>query len=499
MPTRRQFLHLTGSGLAVSIGSALLSGCCSGDHCSSAHPADMSPPGNQPRTPLRLPKNYSGAGLSAEATVHEWTSGRSSNVLTLGGSYPAPTIRVRKGELFSVQFTNKLAEDTNIHWHGLVTPADMDGHPKDPVKPGASFTYRFAVRQRPGTYFYHPHAHEATGKQVYLGMAGFYLVEDDEERALGLPSGEFDVPLLIQDRRLLGGPSLAFEPTMADMMEGFLGDTLVVNGVPDPQLDVAAGLYRLRLLNGSNARILKLAFAGMLPFAVIGTDGGLLDKPVSTTSIWLGPAERVEILVDFSTVGTGQSVMLQSVAFTAPSGGHGGGHGGAMAGGIAQGTALDVLRFDVRRAGAAGRVPERLLPLEQLDPAQAQRTRAFTLAMNMQAGATRGMHTINGKTFDMQRVDAQIAFGATEIWELRSMDEGSIHPMHLHGVQFQVLSRSGGPLTPSDQGWKDTVLVFPMETVRVIARFNDYRGLYLLHCHTLEHEDDGMMLNLQIG
>lgn len=163
----------------------------------------------------------------------------------------------------------------------------------------------------------------------------------------------------------------------------------------------------------------------------------------------------------------------------------------------AQGAEFEILRFDVKRSVAStGKIPTKLTTLEKLDPSMATKTRTFELAMR--PAATSGMHTINNKIFDMARVDEQLPSRATEVWEFRSLDDASIHPMHVHGMQFQVVSWSSGPLNANDQGWKDTVLVFPMETVRVVMRVGTYPGLFLLHCHTLEHEDDGMMLNVQI-
>lgn len=483
MSTRRNFLKLVaGSGAAFGLSQIpFLSGC--GMH-------------SEARQPLRLPAPFSGGTMTA--SVGPAGTG-AAPLLTYGGAAPSPTIRVRSGEMFSVMLNNQLGEATNIHWHGLVTPADMDGHPKDAVAAGGTRTFSYQVKQRAGTYWYHPHAHMATGKQVYHGMAGFFLVEDAEEQALSLPRGEFDVPLLIQDRRVMDGQIMPYEPTMTDMADGFLGDTVQINGVLNPFFEVAAGLYRLRLLNGANARIFRLAFEDMRSFAVIATDGGLLEAPIQATAIYLGPGERAEILVDFSADAMNSSVMFMSLEFgmPAPSGGGHGGHGGGSSSIPRNGAAMEVLRFDVKRAAPAkGTVPTKLATLTKLDPAQAARTRTFELAMR--TGVTSGMHTLNNKVFDMVRVDETVPFGATEIWEFKSLDDASIHPMHLHGAQFQVLSRSGGPLSPTDQGWKDTVLVFPMETVRVIVRFDGYRGLYLVHCHTLEHEDDGMMLNFQV-
>lgn len=487
MSTRRQFLKTVVGG-GVALGAAQLpwlSACSHGGHDTSE------------RQPLVIPGNFAG-GMLVASVLPDVHKGIGTQPWTFGGSAPSPTIRVRKGDTFSAQLKNQLAEPTNIHWHGVLAPADMDGHPKDAVAAGGSRSFSYTVQNRAGTYWYHPHPDMAAGKQVYLGMAGFYIVQDSEEQALGLPAGEFDVPLLIQDRRLANGTP-GYSPTMTDMADGYLGDTITVNGVPNAYFEVANGLYRFRLLNGANARIFRLMFDDGRPLVVIATDGGLLDAPVSTDMLWLGPGERVEILVDFSKDAMGSSVMLHSMAFTAgmAGGGHTGHGGGSSTGIPAQGSEFEIIRFDVKRSAASvGKIPSTLATLTKLDPNMATKTRTFELALR--EGATSGMHTINSKVFDMARVDEQMASGATEVWEFKSLDGGAIHPMHVHGMQFQVVSRSGGPLNTNDLGWKDTVLVFPNETVRVVTRVGTYPGLYLLHCHTLEHEDDGMMLNVQI-
>ncbi len=488
MSTRREFLKtVVGGGMVLGAAQLpWLSACSHGDHESGE------------RKPLAIPGNFAG-GMLVASVLPNTHSGIGTQPWTFGSSTPAPTIRVSKGDTFSAQLVNQLGDPTNIHWHGVLTPADMDGHPQDAVLSGASKTFRYPVQNRAGTYWYHPHASMTSGKQVYLGMAGFYIVQDSEEQALGLPSGEFDVPLMIQDRRLAPG-STGYNPTMTDMADGYLGDTITVNGVPNSYFEVATGLYRFRLLNAANARIFRLRFDDGRPFVVIATDGGLLDAPVSTDLLWLGPGERVEILVDFSKDAMSASVMLHSRAFTSglSGGGHAGhGGGGATTGVLPQGAAVEVIRFDVKRAAtSSAKIPTKLALLEKLDPNTATKTRTFELAMR--EGATMGMHTINNKVFDMARVDEQMSSRATEVWEFKSLDAGGIHPMHVHGMQFQVVSRSGGALNANDLGWKDTVLVFPMETVRVVARAGTYPGLFLLHCHTLEHEDDGMMLNVQI-
>jgi FtsP/CotA-like multicopper oxidase with cupredoxin domain len=421
--------------------------------------------------------------------------GATTAVWTLGGSFPGPTIRVGRGARFSARIENRLSEPTNVHWHGLAAPPEMDGHPSDVIAPGQSRDIAFPIVDRAGTYWYHPHPDGRTARQVYGGMAGFFIVEDGREAALGLPSGEYDVPLVLQDRRMSPDHSLTYAPGPMDLMAGVLGDAVLVNGRPDAVLPVAATLYRLRLLNGSNARVYRLAFADGRSFHVIGTDGGLLERPVSVTGVDLGPGERVEILVDLTRDPVGTSVLLKSLAFTVPMG-MGGGMMPGMGGGGTQGAALDVLRLRVERSGPAARVPATLVPFERLDPARAEGTQAFTLSMGMMPVA--GAFTINGRSFDPRRVDVRARRGRLELWEVRNASSEP-HPFHVHATSFQVVSRTSGPLGAQDLGWKDTVLTWPGETVALAIRFEQYAGLYVLHCHNLEHEDAGMMLNLEVS
>ena len=372
----------------------------------------------------------------------------------------------------------------------------MDGHPTDLIAPGQARDIAFPVVDRPGTYWYHPHPDGRTARQVYGGMAGFLLVEDGREAVLGLPSGEYDVPLVIQDRRTSADRSLTYAPGPMDLMAGVLGDAVLVNGKPDAVLSVAATLYRLRLLNGSNARVYRLAFADGRPFQAIGTDGGLLDRPVPVTIVDLGPGERVELLVDLGRDPIGTSLLLRSLAFSVPGGMMGGMMPGMGGGGLPQGAALDILRLRVERSGPLARVPEVLVPLERLDPAQAAGTQVFVLAMGMPPVA--GAFTINGRSFDARRVDVRARRGRLELWEIRNASSEP-HPFHVHGTAFQVVSRTSGPLGAHELGWKDTVLTWPGETVILAIRFEQYAGLYVLHCHNLEHEDAGMMLNLEVS
>lgn len=432
--------------------------------------------------PLRFPPELqSGESLIFNTANVEVWPGTTTQILGLNNSYPGPTIRVQKGDNFSVIFENQYTEEASIHWHGLLVPELMDGQPKDAVLPGNSYAYSFPVFQRAGTFFYHSHAHHLTAKHVYKGYAGFFIVEDDDELQYGLPTGEYDIPLLIQDRHSAYQPQFTYSPTMMDRMMGYLGDVPLVNGTPEAFFEVQKTLYRFRLLNGSNARVYKIAFSDNSPFWIIATDGGLKDEPVQINNFYLSPGERVDILFDFFSYTIGNSVTLQSQTFT--------GVGN-------QGLQMDLLRFDVvGNLSSGGIVPQNLYAINYFNINDIQRTRNFVLS---QSGMGSGMHRINGLTYDMNRIDEQIPFNELEEWKFINTTN-NFHPMHVHGVLFQVYSRNGNTnLLPNDKGWKDTVLVNPNETVQVLVKFTDYSGIYLLHCHNLEHEDDGMMLNIQI-
>ncbi len=402
----------------------------------------------------------------------------------LGTTVPSATIRVRPGEAFALEVRNQLSAPTNVHWHGLAVPAAMDGHPTDLIAAGASRSYRYQVNARPGVYWYHPHPEGDTARQVYQGMAGFFLVDDGADR-YGLPAGEFEVPLLLQDRR--SSSPYRYQLGMMDGISGLLGDVGFVNGSATPVLDVEAGLYRFRVLNGANARVLNVGLADRAVFWAIGSDGGLLDRPYQVEAVMLGPGERADLLVDFGSRAVGSTVDLVSHRFATQ---------GGMRGGSEQGASLDLMQVRiVRGTTRPRRVPSVFEPIIRWDPVLARRTRTFVLAMQGMMG---GSPTINGQSFAPSRIDVRVPLGDLEVWEFRNTS-AQFHPMHVHGLQFQVVSRSDpSRAAPTDAGWKDTVLVHPGETVRIAVRFADYRGSFLMHCHNLEHEDGGMMANVEV-
>lgn len=458
------------------------------------------------RAPLVLPPvvRPDDLVLTARARMVEIAPGMRVEAWSTGDGPVGPTIRTRTGDIARIRLENALAEPTILHWHGLRVPEAADGHPRLAIAPGAGYAYEFPVIDRAGTYWYHAHPHHRTGIQAYRGMAGLLLVGDAAEDALGLPQGDFEIPLLIQDRRIGNDGTFVYEPVMHEQMEGFFGDTPFGNGIRLPSLSVATTMYRLRIVNGTTSRILRLALSNGQAMTLIGNDGGLLPAAVSVRSVDLGTGERADLLVDFSRLAVGSQVALLSAAFESPArmGGMGGmgmgrgmmGMGRMGAGGVPQGGELRLVEFEVTRATKAETWRPAPLPeIARLDPARATRTRTFRFASAMM------QHSINGRTFDMSRIDETVRFGDTEIWTFIN-DSPFPHPVHMHEVQFQVIERTGGRgrVLPWESGYKDTVLVFPGERVSVIAEFDRYRGRFLMHCHNLVHEDMGMMLNYEI-
>ncbi len=441
-----------------------------------------------------------------------------SDALQASGSYLGPTIELRRGERVRIHFDNRLSESSIIHWHGLIVPESADGHPRFAVNPGERYTYEFTVRNPPGTYLYHPHPHGRTGFQVYHGLAGMIIIRDAEEDAIGLPRGPYELPLVLQDREIDGDNQLIFRDTMMTRMAGVLGDTAFVNGRPDVRFDVSRRHYRLRVLNASNARIYKLAWSDGRPMTVIGTDNGLIDGadgPQQRPYVMLGPTERVEILEDFSTRQPRAEVALISEPFDTGEGMEmmmGGGMGGntsqnrspAQMGMMESSQGLEMLlaRFTI---GAERPPPlaEFTLPKTRSAPPEPR----FELTTRMGFRHMRGF--LNGRDFEMKAVarDERVPRNVPLLWTFEHEDGMGMHmphPMHVHGVRFRVIERHRGPHAPADvadgfvnQGYKDTVLVFPGERVRVAMTASE-PGLFMYHCHNLEHEDGGMMRNFLV-
>jgi len=419
--------------------------------------------------------------LTAQLT----TSNINGNNISVFGyqsnSILGPTIRANSNSSVNINFQNNLNEDNNIHWHGFKIPSNMDGHPSNVISAGGSFNYQFIINQRAGLNWYHPHTHGFTGSQVYKGLSGLFIINDNEESSLNLPSGNLEIPMVIQDKRL-SSTALNYAPSMSEKMTGFMGESILVNGVSSPFKEVSTRFYRLRILNGSNARIYNLNFSNNSSFTIIGNDGGLLRTPETVNNILLGPAERLDILVDFSGATLGSEIFLESATFSNA--------------GNAQGSqSFKILKFKVTSSFSDNfNIPSTLSTIPVLSTAT--NTRNFTLSeTQMSMGDP---HRINNKVYDLDRIDETISPNTTEYWYFENKGTEP-HPMHIHGVQFQILERIGGRgIIPSEQGWKDVVLVLPGEKVKLIIPFGSFPGKFVFHCHNLEHEDDGMMLQYLI-
>jgi FtsP/CotA-like multicopper oxidase with cupredoxin domain len=432
------------------------------------------------------------------------------------GSYLGPILELRRGERVRVRFENRIGESSIVHWHGLIVPDAADGHPRFAVPSGESYTYEFTVRNPAGTYLYHPHPHGRTGYQVYHGLAGMLVIRDEREAAVGLPSGPRELPLVIQDRRFDADNQLVFSDGMMDEMNGVLGETVLVNGRANAAFKVSPGGYRLRILNASNARIYKLAWSDGRPLTVIGTDNGLLDSAVGPQTrpyVMLGPTERVEILEDFGSRPAGTEIALLSQSFDSGmnmqmmgGGMMGGGMmGGGMMGEDTQGRELLLARFSVN-SGARQRVPRVNLPPADAPTGNPKQELATRLAFRHMRGF------LNGREFEMDAVagDERVARNRPLLWTFEHDESGGMgmhmpHPMHVHGVRFRVVERQRGRDAPSgvadgfvDEGYKDSVLVFPGERVKLLLSATE-PGLFMYHCHNLEHEDGGMMRNFLVG
>jgi FtsP/CotA-like multicopper oxidase with cupredoxin domain len=423
--------------------------------------------GTVTRYPLHFPPSASPSGFSltaAPALVNLATSQSPSlsSALAYNGFVPGPTFRANSGDNVYVSFANGLADETTVHWHGMLVETDQDGQPQDLILPGGSRVYEYPIVQRAALNWYHPHPHMMTGEQVCLGLAGAFIVNDAEEASLGLPAGKYEVPLIIRDANFDKSGNLLYNPRTT----GFDGSTPLVNGTRSPYLEVDRAIYRLRVLNGANARLFRLVLSNGSLFTLIGNDGGLLAAPANVAEIEFSPGERLDLLVNFQTL-AGAHVMLRDLN-----------------------SGWDLLEFRVGTSTQiAGTVPTGTL--STIAPLSSPvLTRYFSFD---------GMSKINGREFDLNRIDFTVPFGQTELWRFTT-NGNAPHPVHVHGASFQVKSRTGGrgKLFPWESGWKDTVLLQDQESVDVLIRFDQYRGRYLIHCHKLEHEDMGMMANFEV-
>ncbi|EAP98332.1 putative oxidase [Janibacter sp. HTCC2649] len=408
--------------------------------------------------------------LSMQAGETDLGRGGPTRTWGFNGAFLGPTLRATRGEQVRVNVTNRVGETSTVHWHGMHLPAAMDGGPHQPIAPGATWSPHWQVDQPAATLWYHPHPHGETAKHVYRGLAGLFIIDEANEVALPKTYGVDDFPVLVQDK--------AFDGNQLDdthglfQSAGILGDTVLVNGTPGPFLDVTTQRVRLRVVNGSNARVYRFHFDDKRAYAVVASDGGLLPNPVETNELLLSPGERAEIVV---AVRPGERTVLQSTPPFADS--------NRFTGDTDR---LDILEL---RGAAALRpspaIPAVLAPAPDLADDPVAATRQITL---------NGSSTNFGK-MDMGRVDIVARLDTTEVWAVTNSD-GQVHNFHIHDVQFQVIRYAGASPPPVLAGWKDTVLIRPGESVELRMRFTDFADAdspYMFHCHLLRHEDQGLM------
>ncbi len=421
--------------------------------------------------------------LSVQSGTREFVAGATTETLGYNGDYLGPTIRLRRGDATEIRVQNTLDEATTVHWHGTHIPAEADGGPHQRVEANGRWTAAFTVDQEAATLWYHPHLMGTTAKQVYEGLAGFLIIDDEVSDALRLPKeyGVNDIPLVLQERRFMRDGTFAYRPTMPDIMHGYFGNALLANGVIEPTLQVEGGILRLRLLNGSNSTLLRLSLDNGEPLHQIATDGGFLEAPVAQDFVVLSPGERAEVLIDFSQVPQGL-FGRRPVELLAETNGN------------ERYVALRMEPNDTLSKGPDS-IPSTLRKPTGVPLPETPRVRSFVMS-TMGPG---GRLTINGKLMDLSRIDEYVDLGTAEVWEIVNGGMGGRmmgnvpHSFHVHGLQFEILTLNGSPPPPELAGPKDTVLLWPGDRVRIALAFTDYTGIYMYHCHLLEHEDEGMM------
>lgn len=450
---------------------------------------------------LNIPTVLSGTNinLTLQNDTTPFLSGQMTTTMGANGNILGPTLVLNQGDFVNFNVTNQLVDTTTIHWHGLHVSPDNDGGPHTTIPPNTTWTPNFTIMDKAATYWYHPHLHHFTDRHVSKGIAGLIIVKDSIEAALNLPRryGVDDFPLIIQTKD--------FDANNQIVVHSNSDDVVMVNATIDPFLNVPAQVVRYRILNGSSQRSFYLGFSNNQTFYQIASDGGLLSTPVQLTRLLISPGERAEILIDYSNM-NGQAVYLKSYASQLPNGIYGATNPGMGAGmtlngynpNPLNGADFNILRFNVgaQTTTPVSSIPSNLTTVSPLSQSSANTTRTLTFSpVSMGPNQLNGNFLINGVSMDLNVINYTIPLNNTEIWQLTNQSAIS-HPFHIHDVQFYILTRNGVSPPVNEQGRKDVVLVKPQETVRFIAKFEDFSNIavpYMFHCHLLTHEDGGMM------
>ncbi|HFF1619898.1 TPA: multicopper oxidase CueO [Yersinia enterocolitica] len=530
---RRDFIKLTAAlGAATSL--PLWS--------RAALAADFSP---LPIPPLLQPDTRGNINLNIQTGSMAWLPSAATQTWGYNGNLLGPAIRLQRGKPVTINITNSLPEATTVHWHGLEIPGDVDGGPQALIQPGAKRQVAFTVEQPAATCWFHPHTHGITGRQVAMGLGGLVLIDDSDSEKLPLPKqwGVDDIPVILQDKLFGKDGQIDYQLDVMTAAVGWFGDRMFTNGAQYPQQITPRGWVRLRLLNGCNARSLNLALSDGRPMYVIGSDGGLLAEPVAVRELPILMGERFEVLVDTSD---GKALDLVTLPvkqmgmtlapFDKP---------------------LPVLRLQPSLVAGSKVLPDSLVVVPPLADATGLQERWFQLMMDpkldmlgmqalmsrygMQAmagmsmdhgnmggmdnggmagmdhGNMKGMNhgamtaapafdfshanMINGKAFSMTEAAFDAKQGKYEKWTVSGEGDMMLHPFHVHGTQFRILTENGNPPAEHRRGWKDTVRVEGARS-EILVRFNHLAPTsnpYMAHCHLLEHEDTGMMLGFTVS
>ncbi len=415
--------------------------------------------------------------LTARLADVQILPGAKTTMWTYNGMFPGPTIRRPTGQTTRVTLVNDLppeAGDLTLHNHGNHSTPENDGQPDDRLAAngGGSVTYTYTGTEAGGNergamQWYHDHRMDVTARNVWMGLAGMYIIDDPADPQT-LPKGAYDVPLMLADRSFDANNQIRYNPAGN---VGLTGNRILVNGVPQPYFNVGDRKYRLRILNASNARSYTLALSNGQAFTQIGTESGLLPAPVKRTKIDIAPAERVDVVIDFAKK-LGQKIVLQNLA--------------------ADGSLRQLMQFRVtKHLTDPSSIPSRLRALPKLDATSAV-TRTFVLSRSR----TTGQWLINGLAFDPNRIDADPKLGTTETWIFKN-GSSSNHVIHLHDVDQQLVSRNGVPARPWER-MKESWNLAIGETIVLKVKFTDNLGKFVFHCHILEHEDDAMMAQMEV-
>ena len=456
--SRRGFLGVLGAGLA----SAAVAGCSGG----ATTPDRPWTPANPLGIPDELRAQDGVFALAVRTGTTEILRGTRTPTWGVNGAFLGPTLRMRTHDRVQMSVVNTLDEVTTMHWHGMALPALMDGGPHQPIEPGQSWVPSWTVENPASTLWYHPHPHGVTARQVFNGVAGMIIIDDDHSDLLGLPQeyGVDDFPCILMDRTIDDDGQMPFdtEPNFGQM-----GTEILVNGTMGAYLDLTCTTARFRVLNGSNARLYHLGFDDDREFTLIAGDQGLLPAPVRLARVTLSPGERAEIIVQFRP---GERVVMNTVAGSER---------------LDQGT-LSIL--EVRVPGDAEPGAGSPVTLSGAGPLEA------TAGATVRRFALQGHDAINGNEMDMSRIEEIVTAGAREVWEIETAVYA--HNFHIHGCEFTILERNGKPPEVWETGRKDTVHIPSKSSVRLAVQFGDHTDPhhpYMYHCHILRHEDMGMM------